>query len=140
MLLTEKEVEFFFFFKQMTTLQWYWDSFEAELSNEPGLEKFRLDMKKMDFSLEGAMAGLSALAGIAPPPLRLTFLVQRSVIFIFSQAPSAASSVSFYVLSVHLSEHRQSCNGPVTHQILLREQQQHLSSALQFTEVSPYAT
>ena len=141
MLLTEKEVEFFFFFlRQMTTLQWYWDFFEAQLSNEPRLEKFQLDLKKMAFSLGGAMAGLSALAGITPPPLRITFRAQRSVIFIFSQAPSAAGFVSSYVLSALLSEHRQSCNGPVTHQILLWEQQQRLSSALQFTEVSPYTT
>ena len=72
MLLTEKEVEFFFFFlRQMTTLQWCWSFFEAQLSNEPCLEKFRLDLRKMTFFLESAMVGLSALAGVAPQELSI---------------------------------------------------------------------
>ena len=71
MLLTEKEVDIFFFLRQMTTLQWYWSFFKAQLSNEPRLEKFRLDLKKMTFSLESAMVGLSALAGVAPRELSI---------------------------------------------------------------------
>lgn len=71
MLLTEKEVEIYFFLRQMTALQWYWNFFEAQLSNEPRLEKFRLDLKKMTFSLESAMVGLSALAGVAPQELSI---------------------------------------------------------------------
>lgn len=55
----------------MTTLQWCWSFFEAQLSNEPRLEKFRLDLRKMTFFLESAMVGLSALAGVAPQELSI---------------------------------------------------------------------
>lgn len=55
----------------MTTLQWCWSFLEAQLSNEPRLEKFRLDLRKMTFFLESAMVGLSALAGVAPRELSI---------------------------------------------------------------------
>lgn len=61
----------FFSFETNDSFTAVLDFFEAQLSNEPRLEKFRLDLKKMTFSLESAMVGLSALAGVAPRELSI---------------------------------------------------------------------
>lgn len=70
-LLTEKKLIFFFFLRQMTILHWDWSLFKAHLSNEPRLAKFRLDLRKMTFSLESATVGLSALADFSPQELSI---------------------------------------------------------------------
>lgn len=70
MLLTEKKLKFFSF-ETNDSFTAVLDFFEAQLSNEPRLEKFRLDLKKMTFSLESAMVSLSALAGVAPQELSI---------------------------------------------------------------------
>lgn len=60
-----------FFFKQTTTSHWDYSLFEAQMSNEPCLAKFTLDLRKMTFSLESARVGLSTLANFAPQELSI---------------------------------------------------------------------
>ena len=48
-----------------------WSLLEAQISNEPCLAKFRLDLEKMSFSLESTMVGLSALANFPPRELSI---------------------------------------------------------------------
>lgn len=69
MLPTGKKVELFW--RRITTLHQYWSLFEAQLFNEPCLAKFRLDLRKMTFSLESEVVGLSALASFSPQELSI---------------------------------------------------------------------
>lgn len=65
-----KQVDFFFL-KQTTTSHWDCSLFEAQISNEPRLAKFTLDLRKMTFSLESATFELSTLANFSPQELSI---------------------------------------------------------------------
>lgn len=52
--------------RQITAIHWDQRLIKAQISNEPYLAKFRLDLRKMAFSLESAMVGLSGLAYFSP--------------------------------------------------------------------------